>query len=293
MRSSSPAAEEMISLSNLLKSFQYISVEDLKLLERAHQTASVEPEEHSDGPEEEGILSKDDEHELTRRQILEEAASVADERLREAAEEAERIVAAAKTEAEAWWESRRQEDEQWMEMHKLEGFEQGYQDGLRQAEAAMKEKADQMIAEASAILEQAYRVKDQIIQDAEPFLVDLSAAIAEKIVDKQLSIEPEYAIELIKKTLSRKREQGVITLCVSPAHFAFVQAARDELALAIDSQAELQILPDSSVKDRGCVIRSAYGSIDATIDTQLTEIKKELYQIALHDEERMSGHENA
>jgi flagellar assembly protein FliH len=56
--------------------------------------------------------------------------------------------------------------------------------------------------------------------------------------------------------------------------------------LAIDSQAELQIVPDVSVKDPGCVIRSAFGSIDARIDTQLSEIKRELISIALQAEER-------
>ncbi|MMZ67139.1 flagellar assembly protein H [compost metagenome] len=117
-------------------------------------------------------------------------------------------------------------------------------------------------------------------------MVELSCAIAEKIIDRQLELKPEYSVELIKKSLSRKREQGVLTLCVSPSQFAFVQAAREELSLVIDSQAELQILPDASVQDRGCVIRSSFGSVDARIDTQLSEIKKELLRISRQTEER-------
>lgn len=140
--------------------------------------------------------------------------------------------------------------------------------------------------EAQAVLNEAYQAKDQIIQEAEPFLVELSSAIAEKIIDRQLTEDTDLMLDLIKKNLSRKREQGVITLCVAPSQFSFVQAAREELSFAIDSQAELKILPDASVKDRGCVIRSAYGSVDARIDTQLTEIKKELIRVALDQEER-------
>lgn len=64
----------------------------------------------------------------------------------------------------------------------------------------------------------------------------------------------------------------------------FVQDARDELMLAVDSQAELQIIPDPNVRDRGCVIRSSFGSIDARIDTQLEEIKKSLQQVAIRSE---------
>ncbi|MNG37780.1 flagellar assembly protein H [compost metagenome] len=63
--------------------------------------------------------------------------------------------------------------------------------------------------------------------------------------------------------------------------------------MAVDSQAELQILPDSTVKDHGCVIRSSFGSIDARIDTQLAEIKKELIRIALDTDENRNGEDDA
>ena len=133
---------------------------------------------------------------------------------------------------------------------------------------------EQMMKEAQEVLQEAYVAKDQIIQEAEPFLVELACGIAEKVIDKQLTVEPEHTLELIRQNLSRKREQGMIALCVAPEQFAFVQAAREELSLSIDSQAELQILPDATVKDKGCVIRSSFGSVDARIDTQLSEIKR-------------------
>jgi flagellar assembly protein FliH len=61
--------------------------------------------------------------------------------------------------------------------------------------------------------------------------------------------------------------------------FEYIQNNRDELMLALDSQAELQILPDTTVNDHGCVIRSSFGSIDGRIDSQLQEIKAALRQI--------------
>lgn len=70
-------------------------------------------------------------------------------------------------------------------------------------------------------------------------------------------------------------------MCVSPKHFQYIQDAREELALALDSQAELQIIPDASVNDQGCVIRSSFGSIDARVDAQLKEIKTVLQSMAV------------
>ncbi|WP_223066772.1 FliH/SctL family protein [Paenibacillus caui] len=275
-------------MSNLIKATQYVPVDNLKQLDLAKHYEAI-PEVSADyGESDHDSFSQRriDEAEQTRKEILADAKEFAERQVREAAEEAHQLLDEAKQQIDSWWQEKREQDEQLIEASKAEGFHQGYEEGKLQAEHDLKERIDRMMAEAQSVLTAAQRSKEQIIQEAEPFLVALSCEIAQKIIDHQLTLEPEFAVELIKRNLSRKSEQGTLTLCVSPAHFAFVQAAKEELALVIDSQAELLIIPDSSVKDRGCVIRSAFGSVDARIDTQLTEIKKELLRISQHAEER-------
>lgn len=286
----------MTSLSKLIKHSQYVPVDVLKRLEQARQHAGlvVEPahEETASGEVQYQDPARE-EAEQARKQMLKDAQEFAEGQVRNASQEAENIVESARNEAEEWWRQRREQDEHLIEAIKAEAFQQGYQEGVTQAEQDMVQKLAEMMEEARNVLQEAYRGRDVIIQEAEPFLVELSCSIAEKIVDKQLTVEPQFALDLIRKNLARKREQGLISLCVSPAQFAFVNAAREELALAVDSQAELQILPDSTVKDLGCVIRSSFGSIDARIDTQLAEIKKELVRIALDTEEHRNGEGDA
>ncbi|MHA6484401.1 FliH/SctL family protein [Paenibacillus sp. strain BS8-2] len=265
-------------MSNLIKSSSVIPVEQLKTLQWHNPYAAAAMEQQTlEAPEE---PQPDQETIALRDQILSDAESFAQERLQETSQECERMLAEAEQQIDVWWLQKRTEDELAFESSRKEGYEHGYTQGSTDAQEHLQSSWELKISEAANALKGAYAMREQIIQEAEPFLVELSVAIAEKIIGKQLSTSPDMAIELIKKSLSRRREQGVITLCVSPAQLAFVQAAREELHAAIDSQAELQILPDSSVKDSGCVIRSAYGSIDARIDTQLSEIKRELIQLA-------------
>ncbi len=285
----------MTSLSKLIKHSQYVPVDVLKRLEQARHYAGLTEE-----PVLEETVSETDYHdpareeaEVARKQMLKDAQEFAEEQVRNASLEAEQIVESSKAEAEEWWKERREQDEHLVEAVKAEAYQLGHQEGVSQAEQEMKLKIAAMMDEARAVLTEAYKARDVIIQEAEPFLVELSCDIAEKIVDRQLTVEPQFAMDLIRKNLARKREQGLISLCVSPAQFAFVNAAREELSLAVDSQAELQILPDSTVKDQGCVIRSSFGSIDARIDTQLAEIKKELVRIALDTDEQRNGEEDA
>ncbi|GIO30003.1 MULTISPECIES: FliH/SctL family protein [Paenibacillus] len=282
-------------MSNLIKSSQYVPVEQLKRLDLGHRyVPQAEAAASEERPQEEiRKIEADEEAKRLSKEMLEDAREFAERQLREASEEAERMLAEAGEQIDGWWQERRLQDEHLVEALKSEGYDTGYREGSEKALADLRDQIARMMEEAQTVLKQAYLMKEQIIQEAEPFLVELSCAIAEKVIDKQLTVEPDYVLDLIKNSLSRKREQGIITLCVAPKHFAFVQAAREELAAAIDSQAELQILPDSTVRDQGCVIRSSFGSIDARIDTQLTEIKKELIRIALDDEERGNRDEDA
>lgn len=215
-----------------------------------------------------------------REQIISDAKATAEARINEAAAECEKMLQDAQAEIEVWWLEKRNEDEQIRAEHQERGFQQGYETGLEQVNQQVRAEWEQDLEEAAVILKEAYRTREQIIQEAEPFIVELSSSIAEKIIGNQLTLEPQMILDIITRTLSRRREQGEITLCVSPANLSFIQAAREELNASIDSQAELVIIPDSTVKDEGCVIRSKFGSIDARIDTQLSEIKRELLLIA-------------
>lgn len=278
----------MTSLSNLIKSSFVVSLDDLRRLELIRK-----PRPDAGMPDGAGTGGPDAETAALKEQILRDAEAEAEERVRQAAEQAERLKRGAEEEIERWWRERREQDLEITEAARKDGYEQGYAEGRAEAEEAVRREWTDRLAEAKALLEDAYRMKEQIIREAEPFLIELSVAIAGKIVDRELEQNSEWVIDLIRKSLARRREQGVITLCVAPDQFAFVLAARDELEMAVDSQAELQIVPDPTVTDRGCVIRTSFGSIDARIDTQLEEIKQALLRAANEAGERRLADDGA
>jgi len=269
-------------LSNLIKSGRVVSLEELKLLEAVRRYQPKPQNSSSSDGDPEGIGQPDVETQTLKERILQDAERTAQDIVQRAIEEAESIRSAARQEAEEWWQSRRAEDESVTEQARQNGYELGYKDGTEQAERDVRGEWESRMQEARKTVELAYEAKERVIAEAESFVVDLSCAIAGKLASAALKDAPAQAIPLFAQALSRRKEQGVITLCVSPAQFGFVQAAKDELVLALDSQAELQIVPDPAVADGGCIVRSAFGSIDATIDTQLSVIRAELLRVAAH-----------
>ncbi|GIP33066.1 flagellar assembly protein FliH [Paenibacillus sp. J2TS4] len=274
-------------MSKLIKPGGYISLDDTKVvnpllhldkLERAGAHPAG-PLPYTEEEEQEIVQAKQ-----LKEQILRDAEQLAEEQIRQAMEEAHQVKEQAKQELDSWWQEQRRLDLEERERSQAQGFQEGYDTGVQQAKEDISKQYENTMAEARTILEQAYETKRQIIRDAEPFLIELSCAIAEKIVQQQLTVSPEWVLAMTKEMLARKRERGTITLCVAPQSFAYLQGARDELKLVVDSQAELEIVPDSSVQDQGCVVRSEFGSIDARIETQLAEIKNALLEVAAAQE---------
>lgn len=269
-------------MSNLIKSGRVVSLDDLKRLELIRRSVPIPQNTSNNGDQTEGNAELDVETKDWKERILQDAERTAQDLIREARDAVSEMRSAAEQEIEEWWQARRSEDEQAFKEAGQRGYEDGYQAGLQRGEEEARLAWDSRMQEARRLLEQAHAAKESIIAEAETFVVQLSCAIAGKLLSEQLAESPERSMKLFAQALSRRREQGVITLCVAPAQFGFVQAAKDELSLALDAQAELQIVPDATVEPGGCIVRSSFGSTDARIDTQLAAVREELLRIAAH-----------
>lgn len=282
-------------MSNLIKSTHYINLNDKKLIEMLskpipeNSVVAQSHEEKSMDDTDAYVQQLKEQAEQEKKKLLLEAEKKAQTLLETAQQESAQLKAAAQQEINEWWAERREQDKQLAEQAKQEGYELGIHEGEQKASQLMEEKYGQLLEEAQLFLEEAYRKKEEIIQSSEPFLLSMSVEIAKKIIHRQLSLEPEWMVSNIQKVLTKRREHGLITLCVSPKYFNFIEDFKAELTLILDSQAELQIIPDQRIVDEGCIVRSSFGSIDARVDTQLTEIKKALLQLSAESED---GHES-
>ncbi|PLS01461.1 FliH/SctL family protein [Neobacillus cucumis] len=178
----------------------------------------------------------------------------------------------AAAELEDWKRLERDQVNLELETIRQQGWSEGYDQGRQTAETDYSSK----VQLAKEILAKAYKEKEEIIHEAEPFVIELSVQIASKIIQKELETKPEVLIEMIKQNLVYSNERSMISICVSPEDFSFVQAQRNQLLEMLEGQIEVKILPEHSIEKGGCVIRTSYGSIDARLDVQLKEIKQAL-----------------
>jgi flagellar assembly protein FliH len=212
--------------------------------------------------------------------IIRDAEETAETLLAEAARQAELRRDQAEKEMAKWREERLQVIEEMAQQRYEQARQEGYAAGYEAGKQAAMEEERERVERAGRLLEQAHSEKERIINEAEPFLVGLSTEIARKIIGRELAAAPEQVLAMVGEVLRRSRVHGEITVCVNHRFYDFVAENRAELLALLDGQAELSIIPDYSVQDEGCVIRTPLGSVDAKIDTQLKEIKQVLLEIA-------------
>lgn len=188
--------------------------------------------------------------------------------------------AKAEQEIQAWWQQKELELQEIQQQAQSLGYEAGFSEGKKEGLTAAEAEYRETIHMSREVLEQVYGEKDQIIAEAEPFLVTLSTEIARKILQEELQLNPEAVIRLVQKMILRAKERESLTVCVNPLDFPLVQNQRLQLLSMVSEQAEVKILPDSSIQQGGCIIRTTQGSLDARIDSQLDEIKTALLGLA-------------
>lgn len=163
-----------------------------------------------------------------------------------------------------------------LEEEKRRGYQEGYQLGIEDGTLHAKEQYQIHLQKAADILEQAYQEKAVIIQEADPFVIELTMEIAKKVIQQELKTHPDALLHIIKETLSSVYETDTISIGVAPEDFSFVQKQREQLLAMNNGQVEIKVFPDYSIQQGGCIIRTSSGSVDARIDVQLSEIKKAL-----------------
>lgn len=269
----------MISLSRIFKASSYLATDEKMILQVKAPPPPILTEEAAKRLQEnfDPIIQN---AETEAQAIIQDAEEMAQQILAEASRQAEEIREQTKAEIQQWWQDKELEAQSMAQSALEEAKNQGFLQGVDEGKMAARAEEEQNIQLARDILAEGYRTKEAIINQAEPFLVELSIEIARKIIGDELSTAPDKIVEMVKKVVRRSRVHGQITISVNHRYYQFVEEHRAQFLALLDGQAELAIYPDYTVQDEGCVIRTPFGSVDARIDTQLEEIKQVLMEIA-------------
>ena len=158
-----------------------------------------------------------------------------------------------------------------------EGYETGYETGSQKGYRKGKQEAVTLKQEAKQILQSAHEEKEKIIGDIEPKMVQLIGDILEKMIDGVTRFHPTTILYLIKKGFEETSFRENLQIYVSEEDYDTVLKYKEDLLQDIESEGDIVFVKESSLQAGDCIIETPAGNIDCSLDSQLQEVKKELY----------------
>lgn len=148
--------------------------------------------------------------------------------------------------------------------------------GQREGEAAGRQRAaaelQPVIERLARSIEEIGSLRGRLRAEAEADLVQLSLAIARRILRRELSIDPEALHGLVLGALEKLSGQELTRVRVHPAHAALVTESLRQNSPA----AKVEVLVDPSRPVGTVIFETQRGNLDASVESQLQEIERGL-----------------
>jgi flagellar assembly protein FliH len=165
-----------------------------------------------------------------------------------------------------------------------EAFAKGYAQGERAGEAAAAARLDATLQRLVATIDEIASLRTGVMRRAERELVRLALAMAERILRRQIDADRELLLVMARVAVERLGENAVATIRLNPTDYEAAVARR-----APDPGKAVEVVADANVPRGGCLVRSAFGTIDASIDSQIRELSRALLGADMVEEQEEAG----
>jgi flagellar assembly protein FliH len=268
--------EETISLSKIIKFSPLVESTKQKPVEIKRLSAFQQKESLFDSESKASSIRLNAEEEADT--IIEQARQKAEKLLQETEQEVNRKLEEITRKESSF--------DHFIEQSRKEASEKGYQEGYEQGLQQCEKDYQNMLEEATKILSSAQALQHKKLMEAEPHLIDLSIAVAGKIIGESLAFNENWK-KFVTEALNQVRQEEDIKLFVPPKHYQDSVDLADHLSKVFNT--DIIVYPDGTKAENGCVIETKYGQIDASVDSQLQEMKEKLLELVGEDHERHSG----
>jgi flagellar assembly protein FliH len=166
------------------------------------------------------------------------------------------------------------------DVREAEAYSRGLAEGQRLGASAVAGQNEALLQRLTETLVELRQTRSDMIRHTERQLVELALAVARRVLHREVSLDHDLLVGMIRIALDRLGEAGQVTIRLHPAEFEAVSVARSG-ALAGD---HVTVVADARVGRGGCRVESDYGSVEAGVDAQIQEIGR----VLLGDQERVA-----
>jgi len=157
---------------------------------------------------------------------------------------------------------------------KENGFQKGFEEGKNKAIKDIHSKMDSLIEEFQNTIDRVNSERDKIFLSLKDEIGKLIISYVKKIIKLELNTNKDIIFSNIESALHKISSKESITIILSKEDIANVEEHADDIKKKIRGLKNIRFMAEPYISKGGCIIETDFGSIDATIKSQIFELEK-------------------
>lgn len=156
-----------------------------------------------------------------------------------------------------------------------EGFDEGFLDGLKQAEVAAKQDFDPFLVSLQDSIAQLSVFRSKMYDKLEREMMEMVIELVKRIIRFELATREDSVQSMIELAIQSVLDRENLTIKIHPEDKGYAESFRPELHSMFNDIKNIAIEAHPGVQRGGCVIQSNFGVIDAQLnklDDQINRI---------------------
>ncbi len=125
-------------------------------------------------------------------------------------------------------------------------------------------------------IQEIHNAKHAFLAQWEKQTVHLAAAIASRVIRRELAKTPEIPLALVREALELAAGSAQIRVRLHPDDHQALRPQVEAIVAELAALAPAEVLPDPQVSRGGCLVETRFGQIDQQFEAQLARIEEEL-----------------
>ncbi len=142
------------------------------------------------------------------------------------------------------------------------GFAQGESEGRKAGQASFDEKI-RLIAEQIVLLS---GERQQVQKEYEADALTLIRVMVDKLTNHEVSVNPKVIEACLAKVMTYVIGQSKVVVHLNPEDFLTIKDVVMENPLFLEGAGRVELMEDLAISQGGCLLKTAFGEIDATLE---------------------------
>ena len=160
-----------------------------------------------------------------------------------------------------------------VQLAEQESYEKGLSDGIRKGRELQRNETLQTLQAMASIVKETSKLKKSILENEEQQIIQLSLAIAEKVIHLEVTTNREVIRGVLKEAIKNIGDRENMKIRVHPQDFHFMLEIKSDFLHGFDGIKNIVFEEDESILRGGAIIETLCGEVDARLDQQYNEIK--------------------